>query len=296
LFVLCVSALVWWQRARRPYLITGWLWFLGTLVPVIGIVQVGEQAIADRYAYVPLIGIFVMAVWGAADLSDSQQITFRTRVKIVAVVLAVFVLFTSDQLRYWRSAVDLWAHTVEVTKDNFLGEQNLGAALLASDRFPEALPHFQKAVQLRPRDPGAHLNLAGDLTLNDRTRDAIPEYETAIPLVSDPNMRVGAYATLGRLYSQVGNYAKARANYQAALQIDPQRTDAKQGLTKVELSDAMRNVAESPSGETYFRLGQALQQDGRTTEALAIYKQALKLDPKLEEARKALDGLSQQSK
>ena len=296
LFLLCVSALAWWQRARRPYLITGWLWFLGTLVPVIGIVQVGEQAIADRYAYVPLIGIFVMAVWGAADLADSRQLTFRTRTKIAAVVLAVFVLFTSDQLRYWRSAVDLWAHTVEVTKDNFLGEQNLGAALLASDRFPEALPHFQKAVQLRPNDAGAHLNLAGDLALNDRTRDAIPEYEIAIPLVSDPNMRVGAYATLGRLYSQVGNYAKARASYQAALQIDPQRSDAKQGLAKVELSDAMRNVAEAPSGEAYFRLGQALQQDGRTTEALAIYKQALKLDPKLEEARKALDGLSQQSK
>ncbi len=296
LFLLSVSALVWWQRVRRPYLITGWLWFLGTLVPVIGIVQVGEQAIADRYAYVPLIGIFVMAVWGAADLADSRQLTFRTRAKIAAVVLAVFTLFTSDQLRYWRSAVDLWAHTVEVTKNNFLGEQNLGAALLASDRFPEALPHFQIAVQLRPHDAGAHLNLAGDLTLNDRTRDAIPEYEIAIPLVSDPNMRVGAYATLGRLYSQVGNYAKARASYQAALQIDPQRSDAKQGLAKVELSDAMRNVAESPSGKTYFRLGQALQQDGRTAEAQAIYKQALKLDPKLEEARKALDGLSPQSK
>jgi tetratricopeptide (TPR) repeat protein len=109
-------------------------------------------------------------------------------------------------------------------------------------------------------------------------------------------MRVGAYATLGRLYSQVGDYAKARASYQAALQIDPQRSDAKQGLAKVELSDAMRNVAESPSSETYFRLGQALQQAGRTAEAEAIYKQALKLDPKLGEARKALDGLSAQSK
>jgi tetratricopeptide (TPR) repeat protein len=98
------------------------------------------------------------------------------------------------------------------------------------------------------------------------------------------------------LYSQVGNYAKARASYQAALQIDPQRSDAKQGLAKVELSDAMRNVAEAPSGETYFRLGQALQQAGRTAEAEAIYKQALKLDPKFEEARKALDELSAQSK
>lgn len=296
LFVISVSALVWWQRRACPYLITGWLWFVGTLVPVIGIVQVGEQAIADRYAYVPLIGIFVMAVWGAADLADSRKLTFRTRAKIAAVVLAVFVLFTSDQLRYWRSAVDLWAHTVEVTKDNFLGEQNLGAALLASDRYPEALPHFQKAVQLRPHDAGAHLNLAGDLTLIDRTRDAIPEYEIAIPLVSNPNMRVGALATLGRLYSQVGEYAKARASYEAALQIDPERSDAKSGLEKVELSDAMRNVAESPSGENYFRLGQALQQEGRTAEAESIYKQALKLDPKLDEARKALDGLGATSK
>jgi tetratricopeptide (TPR) repeat protein len=211
-------------------------------------------------------------------------------------VLVVFVLFTCDQLRYWRSAVDLWAHTVDVTKDNFMGEQNLGAALLASDRYPEALPHFQKAIKLRPLNSGAHLNLAGDLALSDRPRDAILEYETAIPLVSDPKMRVGAYATLGRLESQLGQYAKARASYQAALQIDPERSDAKEGLAKVELSDAMRNVAGSPSGETYFRLGQALQQEGRTTEAIAIYQEALRLDPKLDEARKALDGLNQQGK
>jgi Flp pilus assembly protein TadD len=296
LFLLSVSALVWWQRGARPYLITGWLWFLGTLVPVIGIIQVGEQAIADRYAYVPMIGIFVMAVWGAADLADSRELTFRTRVKIAAVVLIVFVLFTCDQLRYWRSAVDLWAHAVDVTKDNFMGEQNLGAALLASDRYPEALPHFQKAIKLRPLNSGAHLNLAGDLALSDRPRDAILEYETAIPLASDPKMRVGAYATLGRLESQLGEYAKARASYQAALQIDPQRSDAKEGLAKVELSDAMRNVAESPSGETYFRLGQALQQEGRTTEAQSIYQEALRLDPKLDEARKALEGLNQQGK
>ena len=296
LFLLFVSTLVWWQRATRPYLITGWLWFLGTLVPVIGLVQVGEQAIADRYAYIPLIGIFLMVVWGAADLADMRQISFRTRAKTAAVVLGIFVLFTSDQLRYWRSAVDLWAHSVEVTKDNFLGEQNLGAALLAADRYQEALPHFQRAVQLRPHDPGGHMNLAGDLVLSDRPRDAIAEYETAIPLVSGSNMRVAAYATLGRLYSQVGDYAKARASYQAALQIDPQRSDAKEGLAKVEVSDAMRNLAESPSGETYFRLGQALQQEGHTTEAESIYKEAIRLDPKLAEARKALDGLNQQSK
>ena len=227
LFLVAVSALVWWQRAVRPYLIVGWLWFLGTLVPVIGLVQVGEQAIADRYAYVPLIGIFVVAVWGAADLADSRQLSFRSRAKAAAIVLAIFSLFTIDQLRYWRSAVDLWAHAVDVTKNSFLGEEDLGAALLATDRYAEALPHFQKAVKMRPSDPGPHLNLAGDLALSDRPREAVLEYEAAIPLTSDPDMRLSAYTTLGRLYSNLGEYAKARTSYQEALRIDPQQASAR---------------------------------------------------------------------
>jgi len=296
LFLCSVSALAWWQRTARPYLITGWLWFLGTLVPVIGLVQVGEQAIADRYAYVPLIGIFVMAVWGAADVADSRQLSFRSHAKIAAVVIAIFALFTIDQLRYWRSAVDIWAHTVEVTKDNFLGEQNLGAALLAADRYQEALPHFIKAAKLRPADPAAHLNLGGDLALSDRPREAIAQYEAAIGLTSDPGMRVEAYGILGRLYSQIGQYAKARVSYEQALKIDPHQAKASSGLAKVELSDAIRQVADAPSAEKYFRLGQVFQQNGRIGEAQAAYKQALKLNPKLREARESLDALNQQKK
>jgi len=295
-FLFAMSVLVWWQRAVRPYLITGWLWFLGTLVPVIGLVQVGEQAIADRYAYVPLIGIFVVAVWGAADLADSRQVSLRSRTKAAAIVLAIFSLFTIDQLRYWRSAVDLWAHAVDVTKNSFLGEEDLGAALLATDRYAEALPHFQKAVKMRPSDPGPHLNLGGVLALSDRPREAVLEYETAIPLTSDPEMRLSAYTTLGRLYSNLGDYAKARASYQAALRIDPQKASAREGLAKVELSDAIRNAVETPSGEAYLRLGQIFQQEGRTSEARAAYEQALQLNPKLGDARKALAALNQQSK
>lgn len=293
LFVLAITVLVWLRRARQPYLLIGWLWFLGTLVPVIGIIQVGEQAIADRYAYVPLIGIFVMAVWGAADLAERRQLSFRSCAKTAAIVLGIFSLFTVDQLRYWQSPVDLWAHAVNVTKDSTLAEENLGAALLATDRYAEALPHFQKAVKLRPSDPGPHLNLAGDLALSDRPREAVQEYETAIPLTSDPEMRLSAYATLGKLYSQLGNYAKARASYQEALRIDPQHASAREGLAKVELSDAIRNVAESPSAAGYLRLGQAFQQQGRIPEAQAAYKQAFRLNPKLGEAKKALDALKQ---
>jgi tetratricopeptide (TPR) repeat protein len=296
LFVLTVTTLVWRQRFARPYLLAGWLWFLGTLVPVIGLIQVGQQASADRYAYIPLIGIFVMMVWGAADLADHRQLSFRSRARIAAIVLAIFVLFTCDQLRYWRSAVDLWAHTVDVTKDNFFAEQNLGAALLASDRYQEALPHFEKAVKLRPFEAGGHLNLGGDFALIDRPRDAIVEYETAIPLVSNPNMLIPAYNTLGRLYAEMGNYEKARASYQQALRINPDRTDVREGLAKVELSDAMRNAAESPTAEGYLRLGQVLQQADRFAEARVAYEQALELNPKLGEAKRALDALNQQSK
>ncbi len=179
--------MVWWQRTARPYLITGWLWFLGTLIPVIGLVQVGEQAIADRYAYIPLIGIFVMAVWGAADLADRRQLSFRSRVKIAAVVIAIFALFTIDQLRYWRSAVDIWAHTVEVTKDNFLGEQNLGAALLAADRYQGGIAAFhQSSSSSGPRIRRRISIWAETLALIDRPREAIAQYEAAIPLTSDP--------------------------------------------------------------------------------------------------------------
>jgi tetratricopeptide (TPR) repeat protein len=296
LFLLSVSAVVWWQRTARPYLITGWLWFLGTLVPVIGLVQVGEQAIADRYAYIPLIGIFLMAVWAAADLADSRQLSFPSRAKIAAVVMAVFALFTIDQLRYWRSAVDIWAHTVEVTKDNFLGEQNLGAAFLATERYQEALPHFTKAAQMRPSDPASHLNLGGDFALLDHPREAIAQYETAITLTPDPVMHLEAYEILGRLYSQVGQYSRARTSYEQALKIDPQQVKASSGLAKVELSDAIRQVAEGPSAEKYFRLGQVFQQNGRIVEAQAAYKQALKLNPKLDQARQSLDAMSRQNK
>lgn len=295
-FLLVVSALAWRHRRAQAYLIVGWLWFLGTLVPVIGLVQVGEQAMADRYAYIPLIGIFVMAVWGAGDLADHRQITFRSRAKIAAVVLVILSIFTSDQIRYWQSAYDLWSHAVDVTKDNFTAEENLGVALLASDRSAEAAPHFQEAVRIRPLDPSSHLNLAGIYAQTGRTQDAIAEYETALPRLSNPSMLVVGYGTLGRLYSQIGNYAKARASYQQALRINPQDAAASAGLAKVEMSNAIRDTAESPSGENYLRLGQLLQQTGRVPEARAAYEQALQLSPKLTEAKKALDSLNEHSK
>lgn len=290
LFLAGVSALVWWERARRPYLVTGWLWFLGTLVPVIGLVQVGEQAMADRYAYLPLIGIFLMAVWVAADLADKKQLSFASRAKTAA-VLVVLALFTCYQIPHWQSGYELWLHTVNVTKDNFNAEANLGVTLMSLDRGPEALPHLQQAVRIRPADPVSHLNLGGALEMNGRPREAIPEFETAISLSSKPHQLVVAYAALGRLYGRLGNYVQARASYQQALRIDPEETSAKKGLAEIEFSDVLRTVAQSPSGPAFLRLGQLLQQAGRIAEARNAYQQALQLDPKLAAAQQALDAL-----
>ncbi len=295
-FVVSISALVWRDRASRPYLVTGWLWFLGTLVPVIGLIQVGEQAMADRYAYIPMIGIFLMAVWSAAELAESRHLSFPSSVKTSAAVLIILSLFTSEQIRYWQSAYDLWLHTVNVTKDNFFAEENLSAALLMSDRSEEALPHLRNAVRIRPLDPGGHLNLAADLALNSHPQDAISEYERAISLEPDPKMLVVAYQTLGRLYGERGNYSKARESYQQALRIDPRVVNAKNALDEIDFSEAIRNVAESPSSEGYLRLGQLMQQRGQISEARDAYEQALHLDPKLDEAHNALHALNGSNK
>jgi hypothetical protein len=291
-FLVAVSVLVWRDRRSRPYLVTGWLWFLGTLVPVIGLIQVGEQAMADRYAYIPMIGIFLMVVWSAAEFADSRQLSFSSCVKAAAAVLVILSLFTGEQIRYWQSAYDLWLHTVNVTKANFFAEENLSAALLMSDRSEEALPYLRNAVRLRPRDPSGHLNLAADLALNSHPQDAILEYELAISLAPDPKMLVPAYQTLGRLYGESGNYSKARERYQQALRIDPEEVNARKALDEIDFSEAIRNVADSPSSQAYLRLGQLLQQRGQIAEARGAYEQALHFNPKLDEAQKALRALN----
>ncbi len=292
LFLLATTLLVWRDRFRRPYLVTGWLWFLGTLVPVIGIIQVGEQAMADRYAYIPMIGIFLMVVFGIAEWADRRQLTFPSRVKMAAAPLVILLLFTREQIGYWNSSIDLWSHAVHVTKDNFFAEENLSSALMMMDRSEEALPHLQNAVRIRPSDAHGHLNLAADLALSSHAREAIAEYETAVGLGADPKTLAGVYQTLGMLHAQLGEYSKARASYQQSLRIEPNQERVKNALDEVDLSEAMQDVAKSPSGQSYLRLGRFLEQQGRLPEARGIYRQALKFDPKLSEAQQALRALN----
>jgi tetratricopeptide (TPR) repeat protein len=259
------------------------------MVPVIGLVQVGDQARADRYAYIPLIGMFVMAVWGAADWADSKRIGFRWRVVTAAIILAVLSFVTARQISYWRSEYDLWAHDLEVVPGSALAISNLGDALNKMGRAEEALPFLQKSAQLLPTDSVRHGNLAVDLVQRNRLQDAIPEYETAISLSREPAVQSHYYESLAAVYDALEDYAKVRSNYQQALKVTPERTaDMVQWLTQ--------SVAAKPSAPRYVELGILLQETDKLSEARAAYEQALKLDPKMIVANEYLDALAQNGK
>jgi protein O-mannosyl-transferase len=284
LFLAGVTVLVWRQRFTRPYLVTGWLWYLATLVPVIGLVQVGDQAMADRYAYIPLIGIFVMIVWGAADWADKKQIALQWRMAVATIILVALLFLTVRQISYWRSEYALWSHDLEVAPGNALGISNLGDALNKTGRAEEALPFLQKSAELLPADPIRHGNLAVGLVESDQLEAAIPEYETAISLTSDVAMQSHFYESLASVYDALEDYGKVRESYRQALRVTPQRSrEMTQWLTE--------SVAAQPSAPRYVQLGILLQETGEVSDARAAYQQAARLDPTLTEAKKSLVAL-----
>jgi tetratricopeptide (TPR) repeat protein len=284
-FLLVVSALVWQQRHTRRYLLAGWLWYLGTLVPVIGVIQVGNQARADRYMYVPLIGIFVMVVWGIADWADRRKIGLPARATAAAALLAVLSFLAFRQTGYWKSSYDLWSHAVGVTSNNFLAEANLADALRALGRSQEALPHFQTAAELNSVDPIIHVDLAVAFADVGRLQDAIDQYKVAIKLSSNRKVQAPSYESLAALYSALGDYPNVQASYKQALAISP-------GIAPFMIGHLSYSVQNHPTARGYLSLGLLQQAAGHLAEAREAYQQALKLDPTLEPAKTNLDLLS----
>ena len=303
--LLAITAVVWRYRARR-YLLVGWLWFLGTLVPVIGLVQVGEAAMADRYAYIPLIGIFVMIAFGVADWAEEKRLGFWPAVAAAAVLVAL--AFTAyRQIGYWQSNYDLWSHTLTVTENNFVAEDNLGGALIlqGQDKEEEAHAHFEAAARINPRDPMSRSNLGIYFQNHKQMREAITEYEAAIDLTSDPGMLAQTYANLGSAQRMLGEDEAARKTFEESLRLNPNQFNAwlglgllaqKQGKLEEAISDLSRSVELQPSAQGYFELGRTLAQGGRVPEALDAYGQALKISPDFVEAQRAVDALREQKR
>lgn len=300
LALLLITACVWRFRARQ-YLVVGWLWFLGTLVPVIGLVQVGEAAMADRYAYIPLIGIFVMIAFGIANCSEQKN--FSRWLAIPALAALVPLAFaTHRQIGYWQSNYDLWSHTLAVTKNNFVAEDNLGGALILEDKEDEAFPHFEAAARINPRDPMSHSNLGTYFQNHGEMGKAIEQYETAVHLTSDPTLLTLTYANLGAAQSAAGEQDRAANSFEQSLRYNPNQFNAWLGLGllaqrhgKMEeaITDFFHSVQAQPTAQGYYELGHSLALTGRKAEALEAYQQALKLDPEFVQAQQALNALRQ---
>jgi len=287
---------------NERFLPVGWFWFLGTLVPVIGLVQVGEAAMADRYAYIPLIGIFVAIAFGAADWAEKNNWSTRFSIAAVVIIVALSAL-THRQIGYWQSSVELWAHTLQVTNNNFVAEDNLGGALILEGREEEARPHFAAAARINSRDPMSHSNLGSyDLTHN-QVGEAIDQFNTAIGLTADPGLLAQAYANLGAAQRTLGEDEQARASFERALALNPEQFNAWLGLGLLAqrhgrfdeaASDLKRSVMARPTAEAYLELGHTYAQTGRTFEAVDAYQRALKIAPEFAPAQQALAALQNQ--
>lgn len=299
--LLAITAVVWRFGARR-YLVVGWLWFLGTLVPVIGLIQVGEAAMADRYAYIPLIGIFLMIAFGAADCATERRYWL---VVPAAAVLLTLTFATHRQIGYWQSNEGLWSHTLAVTENNFVAEDNLGGALTLEGREEDAYPHFESAARINPRDPLSRGNLGTYFQTHNRMREAVVQYEAAVQLTSDPALLAQTCANLGAAYRALGEDDVAHKSFDQSLRFNPNQYNAwlglgllarKQGKFDEAVSDLSRSLELQPTAHGYFELGRTFEQAGRTPEAVDAYRQALKISPDLVEAQQAVDALRQKKK
>jgi len=285
LFLLTISVLVVVQRRKRPYLAVGWFWYIGTLVPVIGFVQVGMQAIADRYTYVPLIGIFIILIWGGwemacawqevgtarravrgrlgevpvpkTDLRPVGQITWFAPVVTVG-VLAVCAALTIHQEFYWKDSEALFKRMIDATPNNYMARYNLGNLYSKENKIPEAISNLTAAVEGEPNYAEAHNNLAGIFLDQKRYDDAIPHYRIAARLRTEYlyvfNL-ANALADAASASHDTNEFAEAVQTYRQALQLNPN------------------------SSEAHHNLGLTWQAQGRAGEAVTEFEQAVRLNP-----------------
>jgi Tfp pilus assembly protein PilF len=286
LLLALVTALCLAEVRRRPYLVVGWLWFVIALVPVIGLMQVGMQAMADRYLYLAGLGLYVMVVWGGRDLAARWP---RCRVPLAAaavLALAAYTVVSWSQIGTWRNSQLLYERAIAVTGDNYIAQAGLGAWLRAQGRTDEAAPHFQEALRIRPQEPYALMQY-GTLLSDQGQLDEAARYQLEALRLS-PNY-AQAFANLGVVRLRQERLDEAAANFEAALRIKPlyPLAEGNLGATLLKqgrLADAevhlRRSVALDPnSAEAHNNLGVALVQQGKLRDAAAQFEVALRLKP-----------------
>jgi Tfp pilus assembly protein PilF len=302
LLLLFITATVLMLRKER-YLAVGWFWYLGTMVPVIGLVQVGEQGMADRYAYIPFIGLFIAATWGIANWARARRIPAIYLALAVSVAIAGLSVAAHAQIGYWKNSVTLWSRALSVTQGNFVAEDNLGAELMDRGEFQEAMAHFQAATAINPRDAFGQLDLGVCEKRQGNIQGAVERYETALRLSADSSLMATAFGNLGSIYRAAGDYVRARDNYDSSLRLLPDNKFALIGLGLIaqktgDLTHAVdyysHAVNAGPSDTEYLLLAQALAKAGRASEAQAVYGQAQKISRDWNATEQAVNHLLQE--
>ena len=299
-FLVLVTAVIW-ARRRRGYLETGWFWFLGSLVPMIGLVQVGEQAMADRYAYLPFIGLFILAVWGLAEWAQARRISSTWLAAGAVLVLAALSTLTYRQIGYWHDSETLWLHALRVSDvPSYKAHFNLAVTYDEQGRYPEAIAQFRQAVDPRSDDPQIHLGLGIYDQRHGVMQQAVEEYQTTLRMTADPTVKADAYSDLGSLYRQTGDYEHAAENFAAALQFDPKKPIAligmgllaqKKGDAALAVDYYSRAMAVEPTVVGFLLLAKAQEQGGHSAEAVAALERAGQLTNDLSQAQQAAEDL-----
>jgi Flp pilus assembly protein TadD len=253
------------------------------MVPMIGLVQVGNQAMADRYAYLPFVGIFVIIVWGVYDLAAHFRVPVIYRQTAAAVVLIALGFITERQTRFWHDDLSLWSHTLAVTSNNFVAEDNLGEALIRAGKYSEGIAHFRRAAQIEPADPISQINLGIYAQQQGDLQQAAARYEYALQLTSDPELRASAYANLGGVYFTRGDYQRARDSFESALNYKPSFPFVfldlgiiaqKSGNWSQAATYYAMYAAVEPNDVGFFLLGKALEHAGDSQRAQWAYDRA----------------------
>jgi protein O-mannosyl-transferase len=292
-FLVLISATVLFFWRKRPYLAVGWFWFVGTLVPVIGLIQVGVQSMADRYTYIPLIGLFILLVWLIADLLEAQErlhacpgTWVRAGAFAIGAALLICALLTSKQLQYWRNSEALFSHAVQITERNYLAYNNLGFYFAHRGKPLEAMENYRKALEINPAYEDALNNMGYALAGQKKPLEALPYYQAALSV--RPN-HVEVHNNLGNALAELGQIDQAMEHYKIVLAQRPDHVDAHNNLG---IALAMKGLLEE--GMTHFReairlkpgdasahsnLGNALAAQHKFNEAVQEYEQSLRLRP-----------------
>ena len=293
--LVLISSGVFLARKKYPYLLVGWFWYLGMLVPMIGFVQAGAYAHADRYTYLPQIGLCLLVAWAAKDLASTWRYGRQVLVGATVALVVTLAVCSWRQTSYWRDSETLWRHTLACTSDNLIAHNNLGLALLQKGAVDEAISHFQKALQINPDDAKTRNNLGNALLKKGAVDEAIVYYQKALQINPDD---AEAHYNLGLALFQKGAVDEAISHFQEALEINPGYAEADNNLggallQKGSVDEAITHFQKALQinpdyAEAHYNLGNALFRKGGMDEAISHFQKALQINPDYAEAHNNL--------